>query len=297
MTAMKKNNLKNKPMNISFIAVLLTCHNRREETIYCLKNLFKSILPSNFMLNVFLVDDGSNDGTAAEVKNLFPQINVIMGSGNLFWNKGMRLAWETAVKEKEYDFYLWLNDDTVLSDFAIVELLECYRGALEKDLQPAIIVGACQSFAGSNKFSYGGRTESGPVIPNGKIQTCLYINGNATLISKAIYKELGNLSSDYSHSIGDSDYGFRAIKAGYNCYTTKIYIATCPNHESLPSWCNPKIPLVERWKSLHSPKGLNIREYNIFRRKFWGWKWIIYALKAYTKTLNPNLYYKITNKV
>lgn len=278
------------------VAVLITCHNRREKTLECLRYLFDCSLPEAYKIEVFVVDDGSTDGTGESIKTNYPNVNVINGNGNLFWNKGMRLAWNTASQKIEYDFYIWLNDDTFLYEFAFVELLECYYEALKLENQNAIIVGACQSSAESNKFTYGGWTESGPVVPNGKLQTCLYINGNATLISKAIFAKLGNLSSDYTHSIGDSDYGFRAIKAGFNCYTTKIYIATCPSHENLPAWCNPDLPLIKRWKSLHSPKGLNIREYNSFRRKFWGWKWINYALKAYIKTLNPSLYYKISNK-
>lgn len=281
-------------MNNKKIAVLITCHNRREKTIKCLKALHSIILPENTKLNIYLVDDGSTDGTKNEVEHKFPHVNVILGSGNLFWNKGMYLAWETATRTEEYDFYLWLNDDTMLSNSALLELMECFEEALNTDKQPAIIVGACQAFEGSNIFSYGGQNKSGPAIPNGNIQTCVYINGNATLISKDIYAKLGNLSEDYTHSIGDSDYGFRAIKAGFKCYTTKNYIAICPPHGELSDWCNPKLTLTQRWKSLHSPKGLNIKEYLIFRKKFWGRKWIIYALKAYIKTIFPGSYSRIS---
>jgi GT2 family glycosyltransferase len=281
-------------MNTKNIAVLITCHNRREKTLSCLKSLYGAEWPKNVLFDVYLVDDGSTDGTSNEVNNKFPHVNVILGSGNLFWNKGMYLAWETATRTEEYDFYLWLNDDTMLSASALLELMECYEEALKTDKQPAIIVGACQAFEGSNIFSYGGHNKSGPVIPNGNIQTCMYINGNTTLISKDIYSKLGNLSADYTHSIGDSDYGFRAIKAGFKCYTTKNYVAICPPHEELSDWCNPNLTLTQRWKSLHSPKGLNIKEYLIFRKKFWGWKWIIYALKAYIKTIFPGSYSRIS---
>ena len=35
----------------------------------------------------------------------------------------MHLAWETAAKLNDYDFYLWLNDDVTLHKGAISELL------------------------------------------------------------------------------------------------------------------------------------------------------------------------------
>lgn len=278
------------------IAVLITCHNRKPKTLACLEALHQCIVPNGYVFVVYLVDDGSSDGTGEAVKNQFPKVNVIPGDGNLFWNRGMRLAWETAAKTKEYDYYLWLNDDTILDCKALVEILECNQEVLNKNNNSAIITGTCKRLTDQEEFSYGGRTDFGAVIPNGQIQSCKYINGNAVLVPKEVYQTIGNLSNDYTHTMGDFDYGLRAIQAGYNCYTTKSYIALCPTNEGVPSWCNPKIPLVKRWKHLQSPNGLNIKEYNTFRKKFWGWKWLVYAIKAYLKTLSPKFYKMISIK-
>src|SRR5690554_101285 len=105
------------------IAVLLTCHNRREKSLACLKYLFKATLPVNYAIEVFLVDDGSIDGTSQAINIEFPAVNIIKGSGDLFWNRGMHLAWDKAAKTG-YPFYLWLNDDTILFETAISELLK-----------------------------------------------------------------------------------------------------------------------------------------------------------------------------
>ncbi|WP_372755675.1 glycosyltransferase family 2 protein [Labilibaculum sp.] len=272
------------------IAVLLTCHNRKEKTITCLTSLFEAILPVGFSLDVFLVDDGSTDGTAEAVSKNFPVVNIIQGDGNLFWNQGMRLAWEAAANHQAYDFYLWLNDDTLLDKNAIIELLATYSVALKVDQSESIITGACRKSETENEFSYGGRTEICPVIPNGELQACKYINGNAVLVPKNIYNKIGIHSSDYTHGMGDFDYGLRALQAGFNCYTTKEYIAICPPNEGIPAWCNPKTPLMKRLQLLYSPLGLNLKEYNTFRKKFWGWKWMIFAGKAYAKALSPSIY-------
>jgi len=280
--------------NIMTIAVLLTCHNRKQKTISCLDRLFKAKLPKEYNFKTFLVDDGSTDGTTDEVRKRFPSVNIISGNGNLYWNGGMRLAWETASKSKNFDFYLWLNDDTILDKFAIEELYKSYQEVKNKTKNESIIVGACRESSDSDIFSYGGRNEEGPVIPNGKIQECKYINGNVVLVSKEIFKKLGNLSPEYTHSIGDFDYGLRASESGIRCHSTTKYVAVCPNNESA-AWSNPNTPLKQRMKLLFSPKGLNLKEYIVFRKKFWGWKWVIFTLKVYLKVIAPSLYSKIKN--
>lgn len=279
------------------LAVLITCHNRREKTLSCLNSLFGASVPEGYCFQVFLVDDGSTDGTGEAVRIQYPQVNVIRGNGNLYWNQGMRLAWDMASKHSDYDFYLWLNDDTLLTGFALDELWQCFQEAVEIEDKPAIITGACRSTAESDEFSYGGRTDSYPVIPNGKLQSCKYINGNVVLVPRAIYENLGNLSPEYTHAMGDFDYGLLAIQAQFKCYTTRKYIAICPRNERIPAWYNSKTPLIKRWQLLNSPKGLNLKEYNNFRKKFWGWKWIIYAIKAYLKVLLPRFYLRISKRI
>ena len=108
------------------LAVLMTCHNRREKTLRCLTSLFSCRPEAGLELSVYLVDDGSSDGTGDAVRQAYPSVSVIRGDGTLFWNRGMRKAWEDALK-KNADFYLWLNDDTVLYPSALVHLLEASR--------------------------------------------------------------------------------------------------------------------------------------------------------------------------
>lgn len=282
-------------MKSNKVAVLITSHNRKRKTLTCLKTLQSLVLPQNYFLKVFLVDDGSNDGTGEEVKKMFPEVSVTTGNGQLYWNQGMRLAWKKAVETEDFDFYLWLNDDTILYDFAFLEIIECYNKLLKKNNQLSIVSGACESSPGSNIFTYGGRTENGPVIPDGNLQKCKYINGNVVLIAKNVFKVLGNLSEEYTHTMGDFDYGLRALEKGIHCFTTRQYVAACVSNESPPPLCNPNIALKKRWKLLHSPKGLHLKEYIKFRKKFWGWKWTIFAIKAYAKALFPVLYKKISN--
>jgi GT2 family glycosyltransferase len=281
--------------NYQTIAVLLSSHNRRDTTLKCLESLYKNAFPDNLILDVFLVDDGSTDGTGDSVRQRFPHIQVIQGNGDLYWNQGMRLAWKTAAQKKAYDFYLWLNDDTLLDIDAVSELLLCYNEVKKIENKESIIVGTCRNDFNSNMFSYGGRINDTPVIPNGSIQKCNYINGNLVMVPKNIFETIGNLSPHFTHAMGDNDYGLRALKAGYNCCTTRKYIATC-RMNGLADWCNPQIPIIKRLKNLYSPKGLNMKEYIAFLKNHKKNKWIISILKVYMKTLFPGNYKHLSNK-
>ncbi|MBO7640790.1 MAG: glycosyltransferase, partial [Bacteroidales bacterium] len=109
------------------VAILLTVHNRRETTLRCLENCWHQIdamkTGGQYDFTVWLVDDGSTDGTWEAVEELFPQTRLVAGDGGLYWNQGMRLAWDSAAKE-DYDFYLWLNDDTLMNEGALAAIME-----------------------------------------------------------------------------------------------------------------------------------------------------------------------------
>lgn len=281
------------------IAVLLTCHNRKDKTLGCLNNFFKAKKPKNLSFDIFLVDDGSTDGTSCEIRLKFPNINVIEGTGSLFWNQGMRLAWAKAIENaQDYDFFLWLNDDTFIYHDSVMHLIECYNEYKKNNSKEAIVVAACSEDKNSKLFSYGLRGNQKPIIPNGKIQNGDMMNGNLVLIKSSIHKKVGMLSNNYTHAMGDYDYGLRAIRFGIDLITTKKFVATCESNKSIPVWCNPEIPLMKRWRSLHTPLGLNIDEYKLFRKRFWPDSYLISMMKIYFRCFFPFIYAKIkTNEI
>src|SRR4051812_2165468 len=104
------------------ISVLLACYNRKQKTLECLKSIEAQKLEPNTEVRIFLTDDASSDGTAEAVKKHFPDVQVFSGTGKLFWAGGMRYTWKKALVSNA-DYYLLLNDDTVLMDDAIQVLL------------------------------------------------------------------------------------------------------------------------------------------------------------------------------
>ncbi len=75
---------------------------------------------------MYLVDDGSGDGTTPAVHAEFPEVRVIAGTGHLYWSGGMRVAQQAAVLS-DPDYLLWLNDDVELEPEALATLLATHH--------------------------------------------------------------------------------------------------------------------------------------------------------------------------
>ena len=238
------------------MAALLTVFNRKETTLRCLRNLFEQEIPQGYFLDVYLTNDGCTDGTPDAVKELFPQVRIINGDGSLFWNRGMWTAWNVASKAKEYDFYFWLNDDTMLYPGALKALLNSSENKENK----SIIVGACQDTETHAKITYGGRDKGTLVIPKGEDSEVTGFNGNIVLVPLYVFKILGNLDHYYTHSKGDFDYSIRARKAGVRMYQVGVPLGSCDVHPTLDKWCDPRIPFKQRWNMLHKPNGMPPKE-------------------------------------
>ena len=81
------------------VAAVMAAYNRRELTLACLRSLGAQQVPG-VALDVFVLDDASSDGTS-EVAEQFPEVTVLHGDGELYWNGGMRRA-----IAGDYDYYL-----------------------------------------------------------------------------------------------------------------------------------------------------------------------------------------------
>ena len=87
--------------------------------------------------------------------------------------------------------------------------------------------------------------------------------GNLVLVSKKIFDKTGNLSPHFSHGFGDTDYGLRVIKDGFDCHISSSYVGFCSANDKL-LWHNSKLSFKERKEVLFSKTGGNIWEYFIF---------------------------------
>ncbi len=202
------------------IAILMTCHNRRDKTVLCLKALQRQDLPEGTRLSVYVVDDGSSDGTSDAIKSIFPSARLLSGDGSLFWCGGMRRAWQEAAKP-DCQHYLWMNDDTSLFASAVADLLETLEYVRHQRGQDAIIVGAIRSpdsetatYGGVMRMKNRGSLGFNAMAPTGQPAECDTMNGNCVLVPRTIAEVVGNLSSQFTHGMGDFDYGLRRRRKG-----------------------------------------------------------------------------------
>ena len=135
------------------LVVLMTCHNRVAETRACLETLQRQQSYGG-SVDLVLTDDGSTDGTDQAVLEIFPEATIIKGDGNLYWCGGMRTAFARAIQD-DYDFYLWLNDDTQLDKDAIARMHQTYLDASAQLGEALIVVGSTRE-QNSESMSYGG---------------------------------------------------------------------------------------------------------------------------------------------
>jgi GT2 family glycosyltransferase len=266
------------------IAVLLATFNRKDKTIGCLESLYAQQLSSGITLDVFLTDDASPDGTAAAVRKQFPGVTIMEGSGNLFWAGGMRSSW-TEARKSDPDYYLLLNDDTLLAPGALASLLS-YEG------KPAMRVGTTKDSL-SGEISYGGRklyhqgkVQSYPVFSEDLALECDLANANILLVPKAVVESTGILSADYTHSIADFDYTLRAKKAGFSTVVVPGILGYCTDDHG-QNWKSAKVPLKERIGYLMSPTGLAYHEYLFFIRRHFPSHLPAAFIKLWIKTLFP----------
>ncbi len=247
------------------IAVLITCYNRFETTKTCLENLFaQNGLGEKYTMDVFLVDDNSPDATADRISIIFPQIQLINGTGNLFWNRGMRLAWQRASEKEVFDYFLWLNDDTFLFSDSITMMLAGVHSN-------AVVVG---STINSNRtlITYGGFSKNHKqMVPNGTFELCHYFNGNCVLIPREVFTIVGMLDPTFHHAVGDFDYGLRANKKGIELLMAPDFVGYCDEHIGIPLWCNAAVSIRKRFKFLYSPlSGCMPSQFFLFERRHYG---------------------------
>jgi GT2 family glycosyltransferase len=105
------------------LEIVTPVHNRRDETLRCLKSLSRSKL-DGVHAHVIIVDDGSTDGTAEAVRENYPDVEIVNGDGNLWYTAGTNRGLEAALRH-EPDYVLAINNDSIFDEDCVRSLVEC----------------------------------------------------------------------------------------------------------------------------------------------------------------------------
>ena len=198
-------------------------------------------------------------------------VRVIKGDGTLFWAKGMRLAWETAVEDEKrvgaIDFFLWLNDDVELKPGAIESVLDDWRRSGD---ERGVIAGACSRDVEETASTYAATTRRDVQIPpNGTAPQRAdgWFNGNFVLVPRKAYEQVGMISNEYTHARADYDYAERLKRAGIPFFASSRYVGVCEKDYAQKV---EGMGLCKRVSLLWKPSYCNLHDLFLFRRKYYG---------------------------
>lgn len=234
--------------NARKVAIVIPVYNRREITLQGLRSLAR-VDKTGLDVRIFIVDDGSIDGTSDAIRKNFPDVVLIQGDGTLHYAAGTNRGIEAAL-EWGAEFVATMNDDAVFHD----QLLQRLINTTEANSR-SIIGGLLLLWDEPHKVFQVGQTwdtlKGGWVIPDDLTafnvpQTAFRVEclvGNCLMLPAASIREVGLMNEKrFPHGWGDAQWMARFSKAGWNLLVEpKAYV-----------WCEPNTypkPLHEMSRS------------------------------------------------
>lgn len=287
------------------IAVILTCFNRKQKTLSCLKSLFEA--RDNYSpkidLHIYLTDDGCTDGTADAIRESFPaeNITILQGDGTLYWAGGMRFAWKEALKhDLKWDFFLLLNDDVVLTSNCFSELISTHNYSIKEKGMAGLYSGITYSTSEPRNLTYSGcvwtNMMSGKMRmldQESKPQLCDVTNANILLVDRSVYDKIGIFYEGFIHGGADHDYSHQAKMAGFPVWVTANCCGYCDNDHLSSEELRQKLlsmSFSERKRYFNNPVNC-IHDYILGTKRRAHKRWPLVAIGRYLNLYCPRLYF------
>jgi len=210
------------------IVVVTPIHNGLQHTLPYLKSV-KSTGYAN--LEVIIVDDGSDDGSAEAIKKYFPETIVLPGDGNLWWTGATNLGVKEALK-RDADYVFTINNDVTLHKDIFKSLIACSNDNLKT------LIG-CKIYYMNDKkrvWYFGGQLDSsiGDIrMSNGEDEDFPDREETGALTGMGVLVPIGAFDAiglydfkNFPHYLADSDFSLRAKAAGYKLMVdpdSKVY--------------------------------------------------------------------------
>lgn len=202
------------------VASVILAYNNYSDTEECLRSVLASDYPA---LTVWLVDNGSEDGTAQKVVEAFPTVRLVQTGRNLGVAGGFNAGIVPALRAGA-DYVFILNNDTVVEPNLIHVLVR------EAQLHPeaGILMPKILYYDARNRiWSVGARYRrfppaivmigldqpDGPAYATPRILE--YAPTCGLLIPREVFVRVGLLDDGYFFFYDDWDYSLRVRRAGY----------------------------------------------------------------------------------
>ena len=208
------------------LSIVLVCWNNKSYLDPCLKSLYESNLKYSF--DIFVVDNGSTDGSQQMLQEKYPEVKIIQNSGNV----GLGKASNQGIEASNGRYILLLNNDTIVngpSFDAMVKFLDDNprTGAVGgKLLNPDGTIQACYNYFPSLREDFMVSTRLGELIRPGypammsgdEIKSVDWLGSACLMVRRSALDEIGLLDVNYFIYGDETDLQYRLKKAGWEIY-------------------------------------------------------------------------------
>ncbi len=210
-------------MNPSVSIVVLTW-NGKSLTRQCLKSL-SSVEYDNY--SVLVVDNGSEDGTADDLKHEFPDVAFLKLPENYGYAGGNNRGFDYLMENEPPQFVLFLNNDTLVKPQFLNHLVEGIKKFGSDNIYSPMIMYADMP----DRIWYGGghinlwtgiirhtgirKTASEYHPVSGKTD---FVSGCCLMISSQLFRELDGFDERFNMYSEDVDLCLRARQKGSYCF-------------------------------------------------------------------------------
>src|SRR3989338_9568701 len=107
------------------VSIIILHYKNVQDTFDCLRSIGKQIFNNDY-IEVILVDNdekSSLNDHISELEKLLKKITILTPTNNLGFAKGINLGLKKALENKKTDYFLILNNDTVLPRDCITKLV------------------------------------------------------------------------------------------------------------------------------------------------------------------------------
>ena len=205
------------PIRVEIVAPV---HNRRDITLQCLKSLSR-IDSAGLEVHIIIVDDGSSDGTSEAIRNEYPGVEIIAGSGDLWFTEGTNVGVRAAL-EHDPKYILTINDDAVFDSSFLVHMVETAENNYRSIVGSLLLLWDTphklfQVAPVWNTWTGGWRhwyKQTVWTIPDRPWKVDLIV-GNCVLLPAEAIREGGLMDSKNYPNFGDSEYTPRLKRMGW----------------------------------------------------------------------------------
>jgi GT2 family glycosyltransferase len=216
------------------LSVIIVNWNTKELLLNCIESLYRTIKGLSF--EIFVVDNGSKDGSVNSVRKAFPEIELIQNQRNL----GFARANNEALRKRKGQYALLSNTDVILKDGAIETLAEF----MDRNPDVGIAGGQLINGDGSKQNSFDNFPSLATEVLNKSLLRILFptrypskrvsysspidvqsVIGACMIVRSQAIREVGLLDEDYFFFMEETDWCYRMKRRGWHvCYVPRAEI-------------------------------------------------------------------------